>query len=632
MNNKKIFYNYFLLFFVAVSFLGGFLFTNNQAEGYVYSNACRTSCNDSTFLPPCAAGCFYTDDYVDVGATIDKGACTVRQSSASGNPVECNPLTIYNASCNDGVTACSEDRCPNTGSENGAKCTVTVGNSADFSGSASCNIDAVTTKIGNWDDSQNKCVICSGLKESEICADTGSIRIDDITRVCDSGDSAGATFETACSGVVSALCDDKIEGAACTGGTCNATGQCVLSATCDTNPIIEITPSTQNGNLNEELSYTVKVTNNDNVTCSSRTFDITKKNSLPGSWTESFSSTSLNINGGSSRTTTYKITSGTNIVHTFAITATDSSDSTLKDSGVGTYEVIACPAGALISVNPNSGSIGDTITVSGTNNISDFTLCLYDGSGNLEDDKIGNAGSFESFTFIANSNGTWNGTIELGLFSCPGSPGACKRSCVISAAAGPPPPPPCTTNIICAPTSTCSGTPGSMTIDIECVDSGTCATPTTTTTNSCCNTSADCATGDACDTSTAYGTCIPCTGEGFPAASALLCCDGLNLIDDGAGTMICSAKCDPSASFFCNPLRQSVETLVQGGEKMIGYILGIIGSVALLLVIISGTMYMTSAGNEEKIASSKKILTGAIIGLAISLLSFSLLQLLISIL
>jgi hypothetical protein len=43
-------------------------------------------------------------------------------------------------------------------------------------------------------------------------------------------------------------------------------------------------------------------------------------------------------------------------------------------------------------------------------------------------------------------------------------------------------------------------------------------------------------------------------------------------------------------------------------------------------------MYMTSAGNEEKIASSKKILTGAVIGLGIALLAFSLLQVVLSVL
>ncbi len=160
----------------------------------------------------------------------------------------------------------------------------------------------------------------------------------------------------------------------------------------------------------------------------------------------------------------------------------------------------------------------------------------------------------------------------------------------------------CCTNTPCAAPQVCDATSGA------CVD---------------CLTSADCAADEVCDS----GSCIPCSGEGVAETDPLLCCSGLNIIDG-----VCTSACDPNASFFCNPLRQSVETLVEGGEKMIGYILGLIGSVALLLVIIAGIMYMTSAGSEEKIASSKKILTGAVIGLGIALLAFSLLQVVLSVL
>ena len=624
MNNKKIFYNCFLLFFVTASFLGGFLFTNNQAEGYVYSNACRTSCNDSTFLPPCAAGCFFTDDYVDIGATIDKGACAVRQVSTSGNPIECSPLTIYNASCNDGVTACSEDRCSDTGSENGAKCTVTVGNSADFSGSASCNIEAVTTKIGNWDDSQNKCVICSGLKESEICADTSSIRINDISRLCDSGDSAGASFETACSSAVSALCDDKIEGAACGGGKiCDSLGQCVLPEA------MNLTVSASDNPLmtSDTTTVTFRTKKSDSTNINGATIDVTSVScgTLPDP-----------TNTTSSGSTTSTFSSGASAeICTINVKATHGDYDDVTGTYIITVQGSDCFNDYRLWFDEDDYVAGDTLSLFGKvfAGGNDSMLCLYEGNTE-RDSLILVGGAFPAEIDFANVNvGTWKG----GLFkdetgSCGSYASADCQTETIVIAGGPPPPPTCISNIICSPTGACSGTPGSMTVDVECVETGTCINPTTTTANPCCGTSADCAAGDACDTSTVYGTCIPCKGEGIPAASASLCCDGLNLVDDGSGTMICSSKCDPTASFFCNPLRESVETLIQGGEKMIGYILGIIGSVALLLMIISGIMYMTSAGNEEKIASSKKILTGAIIGLAISLLSFSLLQLLISIL
>ena len=92
-----------------------------------------------------------------------------------------------------------------------------------------------------------------------------------------------------------------------------------------------------------------------------------------------------------------------------------------------------------------------------------------------------------------------------------------------------------------------------------------------------------------------------------------------------------AAACDPDAWFFCNPI-PSIGTIVEAGEIMLGYILGLIGSVALLFIIVAGIMYMTSAGNEERISSSKKILSGAVIGLMIALLAYGLLHVIMTVL
>ena len=93
-----------------------------------------------------------------------------------------------------------------------------------------------------------------------------------------------------------------------------------------------------------------------------------------------------------------------------------------------------------------------------------------------------------------------------------------------------------------------------------------------------------------------------------------------------------AAGCDPDDWFFCNPLRGSVGTIVEAGEQILGYILGLIGSISLLFIIIAGMMYMTSAGNEERISSSKRILNGAAIGLAIALLAYGLLHVIMTVL
>ncbi len=57
--------------------------------------------------------------------------------------------------------------------------------------------------------------------------------------------------------------------------------------------------------------------------------------------------------------------------------------------------------------------------------------------------------------------------------------------------------------------------------------------------------------------------------------------------------------------------------------RIIRVALGFLGTVALLLVLYSGFTWMTAAGDETKIERAKKILSGAVIGLAIIMSSFA---------
>lgn len=52
-------------------------------------------------------------------------------------------------------------------------------------------------------------------------------------------------------------------------------------------------------------------------------------------------------------------------------------------------------------------------------------------------------------------------------------------------------------------------------------------------------------------------------------------------------------------------------------------LLGLIGTVMLVLIIYAGFLYMTAAGNEDRIDKAKKIITSAVIGLVIVLLAYS---------
>ena len=62
-----------------------------------------------------------------------------------------------------------------------------------------------------------------------------------------------------------------------------------------------------------------------------------------------------------------------------------------------------------------------------------------------------------------------------------------------------------------------------------------------------------------------------------------------------------------------------------------GLVLQLAGGLSLLFVIISGIQLLTAYGNEEKIGPAKKTLTFALAGLVISLLSYAIVQIIVSI-
>ncbi len=64
------------------------------------------------------------------------------------------------------------------------------------------------------------------------------------------------------------------------------------------------------------------------------------------------------------------------------------------------------------------------------------------------------------------------------------------------------------------------------------------------------------------------------------------------------------------------PLQESV-------AGIINIALGLLGLIAVVLIVIGGFIWMTAAGNEEKIATAKKLLFAALIGLVIIITAWS---------
>jgi hypothetical protein len=63
--------------------------------------------------------------------------------------------------------------------------------------------------------------------------------------------------------------------------------------------------------------------------------------------------------------------------------------------------------------------------------------------------------------------------------------------------------------------------------------------------------------------------------------------------------------------------------LVQAVMNITNYILGVVAMIAVLMIIYSGLMYLTSGGNDERIEAARKTFSNAIIGMVIVGLAYA---------
>ena len=73
---------------------------------------------------------------------------------------------------------------------------------------------------------------------------------------------------------------------------------------------------------------------------------------------------------------------------------------------------------------------------------------------------------------------------------------------------------------------------------------------------------------------------------------------------------------DPQAEIHPGTLQETI-------AKIIRQVLGLLGIIFLILIIYAGLTWMTAAGDEGKIDRAKKIISAAIVGLAIVLAAYA---------
>ncbi len=57
--------------------------------------------------------------------------------------------------------------------------------------------------------------------------------------------------------------------------------------------------------------------------------------------------------------------------------------------------------------------------------------------------------------------------------------------------------------------------------------------------------------------------------------------------------------------------------------NVVQWVLGFLGLIAVIMILIGGFQWITAGGNEEKVASAKKVISAAVIGLIIVLLAWA---------
>ncbi|MDX9893770.1 MAG: hypothetical protein RB292_05205 [Patescibacteria group bacterium] len=63
--------------------------------------------------------------------------------------------------------------------------------------------------------------------------------------------------------------------------------------------------------------------------------------------------------------------------------------------------------------------------------------------------------------------------------------------------------------------------------------------------------------------------------------------------------------------------------LREGIMAIVNVLLGFLGIIAIIIILYGGFVWLTSAGNEEKVGQAKKIITAGIIGLVIIFVSYA---------
>ena len=80
---------------------------------------------------------------------------------------------------------------------------------------------------------------------------------------------------------------------------------------------------------------------------------------------------------------------------------------------------------------------------------------------------------------------------------------------------------------------------------------------------------------------------------------------------------------DPFGLNYGTELPLGTKDLRAGIMGVVNVFLGFLGVIAIVIILYGGFVWLTSAGNEEKVGQAKKIITAGIVGLIIIFISYA---------
>jgi cytochrome bd-type quinol oxidase subunit 2 len=102
---------------------------------------------------------------------------------------------------------------------------------------------------------------------------------------------------------------------------------------------------------------------------------------------------------------------------------------------------------------------------------------------------------------------------------------------------------------------------------------------------------------------------------------------GLVPVNAGAASVIADQCAGVTDSSVCKGQNAKPGDLI---KNIVNTLLYIVGAVSVVMIIVGGIMYTTSAGDSGRVTKAKNTVTYAIVGLVVSFLAFAIVQFVVS--